>query len=105
MIASKYRKLWQLTEEHIELSRVPFPQLLEGLATNDPNIEPFVCAAAVRSASGSFKRKTVQTYDGFHCRHWGMLQDGSLGRVAKFMTLCLALGSMPSQLLTTVGKY
>ena len=139
IIAAKYTGLWKPTKEQVELTAVPFPELLPATSTTTPTTTPTytptsadatnrggkanaddltdsscknpqhqpVCPVTVtslRAAARSFTTTTAQTYDGFHCRHWSLLQDSSLMIVARFVLLCLAMGTMPTQVLTTVGK-
>ena len=75
--------------------RVAHPDLLDASV-----VEP----EEFQKAARSFPLKTAQTYDGFHVKHWGQLQGKGTKTAARLANLCLALGTMPRQLDTTVGK-
>ena len=58
-------------------------------------------AEEIRSASKAFKRRTAQTYDGFHVRQFRMMSDDGLEALADIFTAIELLGNMPSQLTLT----
>ena len=49
----------------------------------------------VMDAFGSFATHFVQTYDGFHARHWNLLGEKACECTADISKICIAFGFMP----------
>ena len=100
-VRNKYKTLWDPTDDYMEIKVIASPQVL----LNEAMFNELCTAFSFVDAAKSYRRSTAQSYDGFHCTHWGML--GSMGSelVSKFCCLCLALGTMPSQLSPTLAVF
>ncbi len=58
---------------------------------------PRLSAAKLREASLLFKKGTAVAYDGIHCRHYSLLDDGALEVLAAILETCELLGNLPKQ--------
>ncbi len=63
---------------------------------------PCLTPAQLREASRSFKRRTAQTFDGFHPRHFSELADESLAVLAIILQAVEVSGQWPRQLRLVV---
>ena len=85
----KYTGLW----EPQPYEEMPFTRRL---LTTNPGIEKLTIDD-VRSAARAFKKRTSQTYDGFHVRQWAMLSDQGTECLAQLLYICIRLGTLPRQ--------
>ena len=108
-----------LAAEAERLSSIWQPECGDGDVSDEclgslPTGMPPISADMVRDAALSFPRRTAETYDGFHVRHWGLLSLGGLEAVASLLNAVELVGMWPRQIeaLTTclipepkVAKY
>ena len=98
-VQDKYHKLWEPADDYSDIQHVAIPE-----AMLDENLFEELCSTiSLVLAARGFSAKTATSYDGFHNRHWGMLAHRGSTIVARFAGLCLAMGTMPSQLTSTLA--
>ena len=98
-VMDKYRKLWEPTSTYIDIKELAMPDLI----LNESGFDDYCVQGNLRWAATSFSTKTATSYDGFHNKHWGYLADVGTTIVNRFAGLCLAMGTMPSQLTSTLA--
>ncbi len=82
----KYGKLWNAAEVPGGYTW-PVREALPRLTPNE-----------LRDASRLFRRRTAETFDGFHCRQYSLLSDEALETLAVVLETCELIGRMPSRL-------
>ena len=86
----KYSKLWECKPKDHAYGTGPLWGAGQKLERLTPD--------AIRKASRLFKKSTATSHDGFHPRHFGMLDDEGLRTLAAIFELCECLGTMPTDL-------
>ena len=86
----KYAELWDCKASDHEYGRGPLWGAGEKLERLSPD--------ALRKASRLFKKGTATSHDGFHPRHFGLLDDEALRVLAAVLELCECLGTMPTNM-------
>ena len=87
--------IWNCSEVPPEMMQAPQEQL-DALAPI--SVEVFMRAAR------SFPMRTAQTFDGFHPRHFNMLEDAQVQTVLKLLQLIEMAGAMPTAIRAVVAK-
>jgi hypothetical protein len=87
--------IWECSEEPQEWFQAP--------AESATQLEP-MAPELLQRAAGSFPRKTSQTFDGFHPRHYALLSLDQLSVVAGLLRLVERIGVLPKVLRAILAK-
>ena len=98
-VKNKYYNLWEPSDKYSDIQFIAVPEAL----LNEDAFTALCSTCSLVLAARAFSAKTATSYDGFHNRHWGMLARRGSGIVARFAGLCLSMGTMPSQLTSTLA--
>ncbi len=83
---AKYSRLWKASDD------------AGGYRWRERTAMPRLKAEELREASRRFRRRTASTFDGFHCRHYALLEDDGLDALAAIIEACELMGRLPPRL-------